>query len=265
MSLLALQRDMRDWLVRADMAAAARIQSSCEAGFAVYQNNYRSQLVTCLESSFARTRAWIGEERFLHAAAHHIDDVPPSSWTLDAYAHDFPVTLARLQPHDPEIAEIACLELGLEELFISADGPAVALDHLHDLDWEYALLTFQRAIDLVDLKTNAFAIWSALVAGEEPPASQYLRTPETALLWRQDEQCRVRTIDAMELQTLLDLRGGLPFGAACRKVTVQLGEDRGIALVGQWLGQWLADGLIAAITAQDKPVGSGNPRLEGPC
>jgi len=48
-------------------------------------------------------------------------------------------------------------------------------------------------------------------------------------------------------------------------VTVQLGEDRGIALVGQWLGQWLADGLIAAITAQDKPVGSGNPRLEGPC
>lgn len=247
MSLLALQRDMRAWLVHADMAAATRIQPSSEPGFAVYQNNYRSQLVTCLESSFARTRAWIGQDMFLQAAVHHIDDVPPSSWTLDAYGHDFPATLARLHPDDPEIAEIGRLELGLEELFVSADSPAIGLDQLRDIDWDRAVLTFQRSIDLVDLKTNAFTIWSALGAGDEPPAPRYLDTPETVLLWRPGEQCRVRAIDAAELEALLELRSGMPFSEVCGNVTLKFGEDRGVALAGQWLGQWLSDGLIAAI------------------
>ncbi|MFD1106420.1 DNA-binding domain-containing protein [Sphingobium olei] len=251
MSLLALQRDMRAWLVHADMAAATRIQPSAEPGFAVYQNNYRSQLVACLESSFARTRAWIGEDRFLQAAVHHIDDVPPSSWTLDAYAHDFPVTLARLYPDDEEIPEIACLELGLEELFVSADSPAVRIDRLNDVEWDRAVLTFQRSIDLVALKTNAFVIWSALGAGEEPPASRYLNTPETALLWRQDEQCRIRIIDASELCALLDVRSGMAFGQVCRNIMRRFGEEHGVALIGQWLALWLSTGMIAAIDDQE--------------
>lgn len=251
MSLLALQRDIRAWLVHADAAAAARIHPSIGPGLAVYQNNYRSQLVTCLESSFARTRAWIGEERFLQAAVHHIDDVPPSSWTLDAYAHDFPATLAQLYPDDPEIAEIARLELGLEELFVSADYLAIGLGQLSEIDWDRAVLTFQGSIDLIDLKTNAFTIWSSLAAQEEPPASRYLDTPETALLWREGEQCRIRIIDAAELQTLLDLRSGMSFREACENATLSFGEDRGVALVGQWLGAWLSAGIITAIDDQE--------------
>jgi hypothetical protein len=251
MSLLALQRDMRAWLVHADIAAATRIQPSNEPGFAVYQNNYRSQLVTCLESSFARTRAWIGEDRFLQAAVHHIDDVPPSSWTLDAYAHDFAATLARLHPDDPEIAEIARLELGLEELFVAADSPAIGIDQLHDIDWDQAIVTFQGSIDLIDLKTNAFAIWSALGAGDEPPAARYLDTLDTALLWRQREQCRIRIIDDAELQAFLDTRSGFAFSEVCGNITLKFGEDRGVALIGEWLGLWLSAGMIAAIDGQE--------------
>lgn len=251
MSLLALQRDMRAWLVHADIAAATRIQPSNEPGFAVYQNNYRSQLVACLENSFGRTRAWIGEDRFLQAAVHHIDDTPPCSWTLDAYAHDFPATLARLHPDDPEIAEIARLELGLEELFVAADSPAVGIDQLDDIDWDQAILTFQGSIELIDLKTNAFAIWSALGAGEEPPAARCLDALDTALLWRQGEQCRIRIIDDAELQAFLDTRSGSAFSKVCRNITLKFGEDRGVALIGEWLGLWLSAGMIAAIDAQE--------------
>jgi Uncharacterized protein conserved in bacteria (DUF2063). len=247
MSLLALQRDMRDWLRGDDPAAAGRIGTATAPGIAIYQNNYRTQLVACLESSFPRTRAWIGEDMFIHAAVHHIDSVPPSSWTLDAYGRDFPATLARLHVADPEIAEIANIELALEELFVAADSPAVGLDILGDVDWDRAVLAFAPSIDLLHLNTNGFVIWSALVDQREPPAPQYLDTPDVALLWRQGEQCHIRIIDNAELQALLSLRSGKTFGALCRDVALLLGEEAGMTLVGRWLGSWLSDQMVVAI------------------
>lgn len=247
MSLLALQRDMRDWLLREDMAAADRIGAAAGPGLAVYQNNYRTQLVTCLELSFPRTRAWIGEDMFLHAAVHHIDSVPPSSWTLDAYGRDFPTTLARLHADDPEIAEIAGIELALEELFVAADSPAVRLGGLGNVDWDRAVLTFAPSIDLLHLQTNGYVIWSALVDQKEPPAPQYLDMSDIVILWRQGEQCRIRTIDDAELQALLKLRRGTTFGALCRDIALSLGEEAGMSLVGRWLGLWLSDHMVVAI------------------
>lgn len=258
MSLLALQRDMRDWLLREDMAAADRIGTAAAPGLSVYQNNYRTQLVACLESSFPRTRAWIGEDMFLHAAVHHVDRVPPSSWTLDAYARDFPATLAQLHPDDPEITEIAGIELALEELFVAADSPAVGLDGLGGVDWDRAVLTFAPSIDLLHLNTNSLAIWSALVDQKEPPAPQYLDTAEVALLWRQGEQCRIRTVDDAELQALLNLRCGMTFGALCRDFALLLGEEAGMMLVGQWLGLWLSDQMVVAINDREQ---AALPRL----
>lgn len=247
MSLLALQRDMRDWLVREDLIAAGRMGASAGPGLVVYQNNYRAQLVECLESSFARTRAWIGDEAFFHSAVHHIESVPPSSWTLDAYGHDFPATLARLHTQDPEIAEIASIELGLEELFVAADSPVIALEKLDNIDWDRAVLTFALSTRFLELRTNAFAIWSALVDEKEPPVSRNLDAPQFVLLWRQGEKCRMRPIDDAECQALRDLRSGMSFGALCRDVTLFCGEQKGVALVGQWLGLWLSDHLIVAI------------------
>ena len=113
MNLLALQRDLRAFLLAEDETAATHLGASARPGLSVYLNNYRAQLVTVLEGSFAQTHAWIGDRAFLRAAAQHIDRVPPSSWTLDAYARDFPETLAWLYPKDADIAEIARIELAL--------------------------------------------------------------------------------------------------------------------------------------------------------
>ncbi|ETI65674.1 hypothetical protein C100_00600 [Sphingobium sp. C100] len=247
MTLLSMQRDMRAWLVHEDEAAAARMGARAHAGFGVYQNNYRAQLVACLESSFPRTRAWTGDEAFLNAAALHIDRVPPSSWTLDAYPHDFPTTLSALYPDDPEIEEIAQIELALEQMFVAADGTIVTVDDLQDIDWDRASLRIAHTIELVDLRTNAFALWSAIAAGDQPPTVEHRKVSDIILVWRQDGQCRIRTIDQTEFQALRALRAGTRFGDLCSDAAILFGQERGTALVGQWLGKWLADGLIAAI------------------
>ena len=110
MSLLALQRDFRLWLTEESAEAADRVGAAAMPGLQIYRNNYRAQLMACMEDSFPQLRAWLGDDAFRAAAAVHIDRTPPHRWTLDAYPVDLPATLADLHPDDPEIAELARLE-----------------------------------------------------------------------------------------------------------------------------------------------------------
>lgn len=247
MSLRALQRDMRAWLLHEDPLAAGRVGEGATAGLAVYLNNFRAQLIACLEASFPQTRAWIGDDAFLHAAVCHIDRVPPSSWTLDAYAMDFPTTLAALHADDPEIAEIARIELAMEEMFVSADQAALGIDHLGDIDWDHAELCISPSIELIALFTNGLAIWSALATAQTPPPAIRLDIAETALVWRQDHRARIRALATLEHQALLKVRAGMSFATLCAATVDAFGEKEGTGLAGQWLGRWIADGLIAGI------------------
>jgi hypothetical protein len=252
MTLIELQRDMRAWLVCDDAAAAGRIGAGAGPGLNVYQNNYRAQLAACLEDSFARTRDWIGEAAFLQAAAAHVERVPPSSWTLDAYPRDFPATLALLYPDDPEVGELGWIDCALGEAFVGPDALALDADRLGAIDWDRAVLHFTPTLDLGPLSTNATAIWMALVAGEMPPAVEQLPAPGAILIWRQDQVSRFRAVDQIEQQALLAARSGLSFAELCEAMVAAHGQEDGIARAGQLLGQWLADGLITDV--EERPT-----------
>ncbi len=250
MSLLTLQRDFRAWLSSEDAALATHLGRNPRAGLSVYQNNYRAQLVAFLEEGFAHTRAWIGQGAFLTAAATYIDAIPPSSWTIDAYGRDFPAMLALLHPHDPEVAELAWLEQALSEAFVGPDAPTITATDAVDVDWDRAVLHFTPTLDHRDAITNATAIWAALNASEVPPAVESLAEPATILVWRDGQVSRFRTIDQREMQAILWARGGMAFPDLCAALVEAWGESEGIALAGRYLGQWIGDGLISAITAE---------------
>lgn len=255
MSLLAMQRDMRAWLVREDEPAAARLGAGAAPGLRVHQNNYRAQLVACLTDSFARTNDWLGGEAFEAAAARHIDRVPPSSWTLDAYARDFPATLAALYPDDPEVAELAWIECALGEAFVAPDAEPFSAADLAGVDWDHAVLEFTPTLDLADLTTNAPAIWSALAQEKEPPAAELLDEAGAILVWRSEQVSQFRAIDQVERQALLWVRAGMPFAELCEAMVASWGEEQGVARAGGLLGQWIADGLIVAATTPGRTPG----------
>ncbi|MDT8760937.1 putative DNA-binding domain-containing protein [Sphingomonas psychrotolerans] len=248
MSLIDLQRDMHAWLQHADATAADRLGGKRVApGLRVHQNNFRAQLAGCLEESFARTRDWIGGEAFHRAVVAHVERVGPSSWTLDAYPRDFPATLALLHPADPEIAELAWIDLALGEAFVGPDSTALNPADLGDVDWDRAVLALAPTLELADLTTNAPAIWSALADGIEPPA--VISLPETAaiLVWREGEAPRFRATDQLERQALLHIRTGLSFAGLCDALAEMLGKEAGVARAGMMLGQWLADKLVVSV------------------
>lgn len=249
MSLIELQRDVRAWLVREDRWAARRLGADAAPGLRVYQNNYRAQLVACLEESFPHTRDWLGGEAFHAAVVTHVDRVPPSSWTLDAYACDFPATLAMLYPADAEVAELGWIEHALGEAFVGGDAPSIAADAVGDIDWDSAVLRFVPTLDQADLTTNAPALWAAMEAGEAPPAAELLPSRGAVLVWRYDNVSRFRAIDREELAAFLLARAGMPFAAMCEALVEAYGEAEGIRLAGLYLGRWLSDGLVRAIDA----------------
>jgi hypothetical protein len=247
MSLLTLQRDFRTWLTEEAGDAAARLDRGRGAGPPVYLNNYRGQLMACLTESFPTVRAWLGDAGFEGAAAHHIDRQPPHSWTLDAYALDFPQTLAILYPDDPEVVELARLECALGIAFVGADAAPVDPAKLAGIDWDRAVLHFVPTLAVLPAGTNAGAIWSAIAAGQTPPAAANLPEPAHLAVWRHGFTPSFRTIEAAEAEALACARGA-PFATLCAHLIEAHGEGEGLALAGALLGQWLRDGLIASLS-----------------
>lgn len=248
MSLLALQRDFRGWLTTEDAGTAARFGAPAEAGLAVYLNNYRGQLMACLSESFEVVRAWIGDAAFEAAAAQHIDRLPPHSWTLDAYALDFPETLDRLYPEDPEIGELGRLERALGLAFIGPDAAPFDPASLDGIDWDEAVLHLVPTLTSFPVTTNAGAIWSAISGGNQPPAASFPSEPASIIVWRSGFAPSFRTLEAAEAEALALMLEGRNFGALCVDLVARFGEERGPALAGAFLGQWLADGLIASVS-----------------
>lgn len=242
MTLLALQRDFRDWLKSGAEQQAASFPAPARVGLAIYQNNYRAQLAGCLEESFPVTLAWFGGGAFHDAVVAHVETVPPSSWTLDLYPRDFPATLRDLYPDDPEVGDLAMLEFALGEAFVANDAPPLALD-LAFVDWDRARFGFVPSLAIHPLATNAPAIWSAIIAGDDPPPAMVLPADGALIVWRTDETCQFRSIGRAEGDALSYLSApGSTFGSFCNSGHGHAEE------IGQWLGQWIADGIIAQIT-----------------
>ena len=249
MNLATLQGDFRIWLVYEDPDAAARIGAGAQAGLGVYQNNYRSQLVACLEEAFERVHSWLGDQAFRAAAATHIDHVPPIGWTLDAYAPGFVSTLASLYPDDPEVAELGWLDRALAQAFVGPDVEPVMLDALSDFDWDSAVLGFTPTLAIATFQTNAAAIWCALSAGETPPPIETLSEPSAVLVWRQDFTPCFRTIDNIEHSMIEQARLGRTFGDLCSTLTDTIGANDGIVTAGTLLARWFADGIAVSAIA----------------
>lgn len=245
MSLLELQRDVRAWLVREDRWAAERVGKGAAAGLDVYMNNYRGQLIACLEEAFPHTRAWLGADLFLRALATHIDRVPPSSWTLDAYARDFPATLSATFKDDPEVGELAWIECALGEAFVGRDAPELRIEELGAVDWEGAILRLVPTFDHRETWTNATALWSSMNAGDVPPPVAHLAEGASVIVWRRGHVAHVRTADAQELMSLLLVRARTPFESLCARLVDRLGEERGVGQAGEYLARWVSEGLVA--------------------
>lgn len=247
MRLSELQQHFRSWLTSASDSAAERLGKD-RSGLHVYQNNYRAQLVSCLQQSYPQLRAWIGDEAFLHAAAKHIERQPPHAWTLDAYGDEFGDTLLALFPDNPDMHQLAWIEWALGAGFVAPDAPPLALAALAEIDWASARLTLSPSLSLAPLTTNAADIWWAMNDSKERIDGEMLETAGGVMVWRCGYVSCLRALDAIEYGALIQLQTDGSFGALCALLVDRLGEEHGTAKAGALLAEWLAAELITGVT-----------------
>ncbi|MHA6205264.1 HvfC/BufC family peptide modification chaperone [Dyella soli] len=247
MKLVEMQREFRHWLVASSGAIETRLDGTARPGLAVYQNNYRTQLIGCLQMSYPLLRTWLGDDAFLRAAITHVDRRPPHAWTLDAYGADFGDTLRALFPRNPDVHELAWIEWALSESFVAADVPPMPGDELGQVDWDSARLRLSPSLRLRALTTNADAIWSALQQGAQPPESAMLAAPAGLLVWRQGFTSRLQATDVVAYAALQLLRDDDGFDSLCDALVEHLGEEAGVARAGTLLANWLAAGIVAGV------------------
>lgn len=246
MNLAQWQHSFRTWLVSASDEAAQSLGNKA-AGLAVYQNNYRAQLVGCLEQAFPHLRRWVGDEAFLAAAITHIDRHPPDAWTLDAYPEGFYQTLGEVFPANPDVHELAWIESSLNEAFVAADAVPLSLDALATVDWDTATLCLTPSLRCHVLTTNAEAIWSALWQQAATPEAVMLAQPGGLIVWRRQLTSRLRQVDRLELDALVHLLGDGSFAGLCEFLVARLGEEEGVTRAGTLLAGWLGSELITGI------------------
>jgi Putative DNA-binding domain len=246
MNLAELQHTMGAWL-SGDELAVSRFEVKARAGLDVYRNNYRAQLVACLSDTFARVKAWIGDEAFLSCAATYIDAVPPNDWTLDKYGHDFPQTLQKVYPTDAEVSELAWLDRAMADAFVAADAEPVTATSLADVDWADARFELTPSLRLGTATTNSTALWSALSENGAPPLLERLPQSISVLVWRKGWNSCLRTLDDYESRSLQAALAGASFGEICATSVTALGEQEGVRAAGGHLARWLQDGLIVRL------------------
>jgi hypothetical protein len=246
MNLATLQARFREWLVAGDEGDAAVFGAGAAPGLNVYQNNYRVQLMGCLEVSYPLLRRFIGDEAFRAAAITHIDRHPPRGWTLDHYGANFADTLRALYPQNPDLDELAWIEWMLGEAFVASDAAPMAPEALAAVDWDRAHLLLSPSLRIRQATTNADDVWIALRDGEVAD-SEMLAAPEGLVIWRRDNVSRLRRADRVEAIALHAVQAGPDFGALCETLVGLLGEEAGIQRAGRLLSSWLATGIVVGV------------------
>ncbi len=244
MNLADLQQTMREWLETGD-PKYAQFGEAGQPGLEIYLNNYRVQLMRCLDTAFPCMKVWLGGESFRAAARRHIITQPPTTWTLDAYPGSFAANVDTLFPHDRVTHEIARLEQALADVETAADLSPLTRDMLVDLDWEHVMLTYPSGAQVLRNYSNAVEIYSAVSRGENPPAANTLDAPVNILIWRSDWVPCFRVLDPDEAEIFTLMAQPLPFTDICMLLQKKLGARAAVKRAGLLLARWADDKAVS--------------------
>lgn len=217
----------------------------------VYQNAYGARLIEFLENDYPHTFSYLGDENFQKIAAdyykHHPSDDPNARW----FGRHFPAFLKSHADyeHNPECAELAALEHGLGTAFDAEDIEPLSLNSLTTLSPEaWTSLTFKAhpSVTILQMKTNAHTIWTALNNEETPEPVETLEQPQQVICWRGENMARFRPMDYDEAMIWNEAMKGANFSVLCELLGTYWPEDEAPLKAAGYLQAWLASEFLIA-------------------
>ncbi len=226
--LAALQRAFHDACTGAAPLASAR-ELVREDGvdpvrrLHVYANAYWTRIAGALAEDFPKLRACLGAEAFDALVIPYLRAYPTRHPSLrEAGLH-----LARfLDERDPVHADLARLERARTEVFDGPDAAPMSRDDaaaLPPAEFPRLALRLVPASALLELSTNADALWDAIEDERPPPPA--VAAPRAVLVWRRDLTVIHRTLEPDEAAAVRRVHGGASFEEVCEALAAAAEVD----------------------------------------
>lgn len=253
-SLAQLQASMQAAIKDGDDSALALIaappHNSRAQRLATYRDAYRLRLAGILRDDFDALHAFLGDEQFDLLAQAYVDACPSKTRNARWYGQGFAAFAAQTAPWNrhPVIADLAALQWALSCAFDAPDGAVAGLADMARVPPERAMdmrVHLHPSLQLLDLSTNAAAIFAALRQDEPVPAPERTENGAPVLVWRMDMQARYRPLGAEEAMLLRETLSGAHFGLLCEMAAMMDDPDNAAMRVAGYLRGWVETGLVS--------------------
>jgi hypothetical protein len=224
--------------------------------FGVYQNGYVGRLVEILASDYEDLKSYLGEDEFEELARAYVAANPSRTQNARWFGSrmvEFLKTEGRYaQRH--EVADLATIEQALSNAFDAADATHITVQDLAKFkpdDWARFTFVPHPSVAIIDVQTNAFAIWRAVKDGKTPPRVK-AKAVQHLMTWRQGTTPMIREIASEEVMMWTEACCGLRFEALCEMVAAFDDPDGAAMRAAQYLQGWLSTEML--VTAKLGPV-----------
>ena len=252
--LSELQLEFQDYVLNGTPAVAKRIESGAgpdpSRRLSVYYDAYRLRLIDALAADYEALRALLGIEEFATACRNYVADTPSVHRNLRWYGEGLPTFLRITPPWSlrPEVHELAGFEWTLTLAFDAPDVPVVRFQNLAQIPphaWPALRFSFQPALRIMELSTNAPALRKAADEGGTLPRSVVSDRVTPWLIWRKDLTVCFRSLSEPEHWALLAVQNGDHFACLCEGLCQWYRPEEAAPQAAQLVRLWIDDELIA--------------------
>jgi hypothetical protein len=226
---------------------------------AIYGDMYAARLHECLEVNFPVTLALVGHRRFDALGRRYVTRHPPSSWTLNRFAAQFPAFLASLDdlPRRVLVCDVAAIERAMSAAFDAPDAAPLTPADVARVPadaWPDARLVPSPSLTVLALSTHANVAVKSVLEDERKP-KRLPRGPAWLAVYRKD--LRVWRLDLTPPMhaALSSLARGRTLSQALRAASrADEGDTATLpARVRRWFALWVEEGVFAGV----RHAGSG--------
>ena len=226
-------------------------------GFDLYINAYRARLAAALKDNYPVLHLALGDDLFDQLASAYIEQRPSRyrsiRWFGDGL-REFIDQNPELLPH-PALADLASMDWALRAAFDAANADVCRTEDLAAIlpqDWPQMRFTLHPSVNLLELNWRIGPIWHALNQDADAVTEQPDALDHTLLVWRQELECKWRSLEIAEALALRAVVRGESFAEICEVLAAldsDLTESDPSMLAASLLSQWLSDGLLVKSTA----------------
>lgn len=255
MTLASLQRDLQHHVLNGDTAIAAAVNGTpavpVATRLAVYSNAYRIRLAEALGANVPQLQQLLGDEAFGAIANAYVDGHPSQFASIRWFGDRLAERLAHSHASQPWLAELAHWEWSLAAAFDALDAETVGVDCLAAVapgEWADLKLQFHPSVHVLELATNAQALFKALSEEQPAPQPAILPQPQPWLLWRQNDfKTQYRSLEPAEVAALAAMRASGTFGDMC-EILCEWHDAGEVPLVAAgMLKRWLLEEMLTAV------------------